>query len=179
MTKELIERLRNDRLGVVQSLGDAAADALEALQDQLTTERMNCVMADESVKRLAARVVELEAENSGNMETCKGIIAGLTAELAAVRAQKPVAYLRFWAAQRVTQDGNVDADEGFEVCRVQDIGADKQPAFPVFSNPIQPVREPLTNAEIERIARAHGTGGWQTLADMQKFARAVGAAIKE
>lgn len=58
-------------------------------------------------------------------------IALLDADLA--RVVEPVAHLRFWAAQRVMQDGTVDADEGLEVCRVQDIGDDKQPAFPVYT----------------------------------------------
>lgn len=30
-----------------------------------------------------------------------------------------------------------------------------------------------TDAELEALARAHGTGGWQTLPDMVRFARAV------
>ena len=42
-------------------------------------------------------------------------------------------------------------------------------------------REPvtLTDAEIEAIARKHGTGGWQTLPDMGKFAHAIISALRE
>jgi hypothetical protein len=47
----------------------------------------------------------------------------------------PIAYLKFWAYQRVTQDGNVDADEGLEVCRRDEVGADGYPAFPVWAHP--------------------------------------------
>lgn len=35
----------------------------------------------------------------------------------------------------------------------------------------------LTDEEIETAARMHGTGGWQTLADMMTFARAIEAAV--
>ena len=110
----------------------------------------------------------------------------LAAELAALRAQEPIAYLRFWAAQRVTQDGNVDADEGFEVCRVQDMGADKQPAFPVFAAPVPPVRVPLTDKEVLRawisvsdpIALGKQLPGENGSA-VREFVRAIEAAIKE
>ena len=37
---------------------------------------------------------------------------------------------------------------------------------------------PLTDAQIERIARAHGTGGWQTVDDMVKFARAIESELR-
>lgn len=33
--------------------------------------------------------------------------------------------------------------------------------------------------EIEKLAREHGTGGWQTLEDMVRFGRAVRAAERE
>lgn len=39
-----------------------AADAIEALQAQVTNEHINCAMADESVRILQARVTELESE---------------------------------------------------------------------------------------------------------------------
>ena len=53
---------------------------------------------------------------------------------------EPVAYLRFWAAQRISPDGGVEADEGFEVCRKNDIGVDGFSAFPVYTSPqsVQP-----------------------------------------
>ena len=35
----------------------------------------------------------------------------------------------------------------------------------------------LNDSEMEMIARAHGTGGWQTLDDMVRFARAIEAAV--
>jgi hypothetical protein len=33
--------------------------------------------------------------------------------------------------------------------------------------------------ELEKLAREHGTGGWQTLADMMRFGRAVQATERE
>lgn len=50
-------------------------------------------------------------------------------------AQKPVAYLKFWTYQQVTQDGNVNADEGLEVCREGEIGMDGVKALPVYIAP--------------------------------------------
>ena len=38
-----------------------------------------------------------------------------------------------------------------------------------------PVR--LTDSEAEAVARIHGTGGWQTMADMMKFSRAIETAV--
>ena len=35
----------------------------------------------------------------------------------------------------------------------------------------------LNDSEMEMIARAHGTGGWLTLDDMVRFARAIEAAV--
>ena len=48
---------------------------------------------------------------------------------------EPIAYLRFWAAQHISQDGGVEADEGYEVCRKNDIGVDGFTAFPVYTGP--------------------------------------------
>lgn len=56
--------------------------------------------------------------------------------LAKLSQQEPVAHLKFWAAQRATQDGNVDAAEGLEVCEAGDIGMDRLPAIPVFARPV-------------------------------------------
>ena len=43
----------------------------------------------------------------------------------------------------------------------------------------QPVTAPvrLTDSEAEAVARIHGTGGWQTLADMMRFSRAIETAV--
>ena len=68
---------------------------------------------------------------------------------APVQAQEPVAYLKFWAEQSWSGNGNHDIDygEGLEVCEAGDIGADKLPAFPVFRAPVQPVAVPEGVAE--------------------------------
>ena len=49
--------------------------------------------------------------------------------------------------------------------------------IPLYATP--PVTAPvrLTDSEAEAVARIHGTGGWQTLADMMKFSRAVETAV--
>jgi hypothetical protein len=59
-------------------------------------------------------------------------------------AQKPIAYLKFWAYQQVTQDGNVNADEGLEVCREGEIGVDGVEAIPVYDTP----QEAKINADL-------------------------------
>ena len=43
----------------------------------------------------------------------------------------------------------------------------------------QPVTAPvrLTDSKAEAVARIHGTGGWQTMADMMKFSRAIETAV--
>ena len=43
----------------------------------------------------------------------------------------------------------------------------------------QPVTAPvrLTDSKAEAVARRHGTGGWQTLADMMRFSRAIETAV--
>lgn len=43
--------------------------------------------------------------------------------------------------------------------------------------PVAPVAA-LTDVRIERIVRAHGTGGWQTVDDMVKFARAIESELR-
>lgn len=42
---------------------------------------------------LQAQVLELEAENAANMETCQGMIRGLASKLAALEGQEPVAWV--------------------------------------------------------------------------------------
>lgn len=63
---------------------------------------------------------------------------------APVKAQEPVAHLKFWAAQSWSGNGNHDIDcgEGLEVCEAGEIGADMLPAFPVYRAPVQPVAVP-------------------------------------
>lgn len=45
-------------------------------------------------------------------------------------------------------------------------------AAPPVAAPVRP-----NDSELEMIARAHGTGGWQTLGDMVTFARAIESAV--
>lgn len=59
-------------------------------------------------------------------------------------AHTPIAYLKFWAYQQVTQDGNVNADEGLEVCREGEIGVDGVEAIPVYDTP----QEAKINADL-------------------------------
>lgn len=65
-------------------------------------------------------------------------------QAAPVQAQEPVAYLKFWAEQSWSGNGNHDIDygEGLEVCEAGEIGADKLPDFPVYRASVQPVAVP-------------------------------------
>jgi hypothetical protein len=58
-----------------------------------------------------------------------------------LKEQEPVAYLKFWAGRMMSPDGGVETDEGLEVCRKGEIGADKLPAFPVYTAPAPDVRD--------------------------------------
>lgn len=63
-------------------------------------------------------------------------VAGPVADAAADKdGQKPIAWLRFWAAQHYAGHGDIECDEGYEVCKEGDKGADGSPAFPVFDRP--------------------------------------------
>ena len=58
-------------------------------------------------------------------------------------------------------------------CHITD---DLPAGMPLYA--AQPVAAPVrpNDSELEMIARAHGTGGWQTLGDMVTFARAIESA---
>jgi hypothetical protein len=49
--------------------------------------------------------------------------------------QELIAYLKMWAYQQLSSDGNVESDEGLEVCRKGEIGADGTEAIPVYTIP--------------------------------------------
>jgi len=79
-------------------------------------------------------------------------------ELAAMREQKPVTYLRFRAAQQWSGIGGHDIEhaEWFETCNAHEIGDDKEPAFPVYASPIaapEPATQPMSDTEILKRAR--------------------------
>ena len=59
-------------------------------------------------------------------------------------------------------------------CHITD---DLPAGMPLYA--AQPVAAPVrpNDSELEMIARAHGTGGWQTLGDMVTFARAIESAV--
>ena len=59
-------------------------------------------------------------------------------------------------------------------CHITD---DLPAGMPLYAAP--PVAAPVrpNDSELEMIARAHGTGGWQTLGDMVTFARAIETAV--
>lgn len=64
------------------------------------------------------------------------------------RVVEPVAHLKFWAYQQVSVGGDVNADEGLEVCRPDEIGIDGQPAFPVYAAPQEAAAPEPVNAEL-------------------------------
>ena len=159
-----VEALQARVAEIEDELGSSAVYTLNELQAKV------CGLAGER-DRLAARVAELEtacdlARTAANFLSAERDI--IAAELAAALAQEPVAYMSSRTGATVTKAQRQ---------RMQNNGEYNKPL--VFAAATPPVREPLTDAEIEAIARAHGTGGWQTLADMQTFARAIEAAIKE
>ena len=139
-------------------------------------ELLTVASAIAAIETLQARVAELEDKylvEKGMRRLAVGERDALAAELAAIKNQEPVAWGMPDAAGNIV-DTLADAE------RVEDVTQwSAQFNVPLFAAPTPPVREPLTDAEIEAIARAHGTVGWQTLADMQTFARAIEAAIKE
>ncbi len=59
-------------------------------------------------------------------------------------------------------------------CHITD---DLPAGMPLYA--ASPVAAPVrpNDSELEMIARAHGTGGWQTLGDMVTFARAIESAV--
>lgn len=85
MTEELI---RPDHGYTKLQLADAL-QLIEALQEQLTTEHLNCAMADAAVAKLAARVAELKKLEAALKDGLAGACIerdALAAELAAARA---------------------------------------------------------------------------------------------
>lgn len=126
---------------------------------------------DDAVEEVAVKTAVLDKEVS-ELYALRKERDALAAELAAARAQEPVSY-------RYKFTHPISGEPVWRDSSLMWNGQCVQEVQPLFAAPVPPVREPLTDAEIETIARAHGTGGWQTLADMQKFARAIEAAIKE
>lgn len=59
-------------------------------------------------------------------------------------------------------------------CHITD---DLPAGVPLYTT--QPIAAPVrpNDSELEMIARAHGTGGWQTLGDIMTFARAIKSAV--
>ncbi|MGL4265167.1 MAG: hypothetical protein ACRCTX_26385 [Afipia sp.] len=95
-------------------------------------------------------------------------VAELEAERAERGREKPVAWL----------DKSTDERPGDTVWLPGDLkGMDTSWLVPLYAAlPItSPVR--LTDEQVETTARNHGTGGWQTLADMTTFARAIETAV--
>jgi hypothetical protein len=97
----LIERIRDAypkfiAFTDIPHMASEAADALEALQAQLTTEHMNCLMLEGSLKTLQARVADLQSQvNSLNVgfNNCQMDRNSALAKLAALNEQKPSAWL--------------------------------------------------------------------------------------
>lgn len=178
---------RDEREEVINALCDAVLgtdryewSSMYSFDDAVEEVAVKTAVLDKEVSELyalQARVAELEADKAAWIRRADKTwhekhftdqIAALTAELAAIKSQEPAAWFEL----------NESLDAWFLAysCNPK---AKTRPLYTAPVPPVPPVREPLTDAEIETIARAHGTGGWQTLADMQKFARAIEAAIKE
>lgn len=48
---------------------------------------------------------------------------------------EPFSYVKFRAAQNISSEGDVDANEWYEFCEQEAVGDDKLPAFPVYVTP--------------------------------------------
>ena len=101
---------------------------------------------DECISELKFRLAEAE-------DTNKALRVRLGSEL-----HEPVTTVE----DRYNADG--------KSCHITD---DLPAGMPLYA--AQPVAAPVrpNDSELEMIARAHGTGGWQTLGDMVTFARAI------
>lgn len=63
-TKALVARLRTDRIGVMQSLGEQAADALEALQSDLAKHRELLVYHLSVIDPLRAELAAMKGDRT-------------------------------------------------------------------------------------------------------------------
>jgi len=135
-----------------------AADAIEALQARV---------ADQSAQltRHTNLIDQLQEER------CK-----LAAELAEIHKQEPVSHrYRFIhpiSGEPVWRDSSPTWN-----------GQCVQEVQPLFAAPVPPVREPLSDAQINEIRLVHGVTssgrGIREVAQVISFARAIEAAIKE
>lgn len=66
---------------------------------------------------------------------------------------KPVAYLRFRAAQNHDGRGGIDHNEWLETCHAHEVGDDKLPAFPVWTYPVSP--EPVVAMSSETAGQSN------------------------
>lgn len=97
---------------------------------------MSLLLTDEELKDAVRKLfITPEAHEmamSTSLDEYRLIVAAVIKKLAGVSVE-PVAHLKFWAAQRVSPDGGVEADEGLEVCRAGDVGVDGVLAEPVYT----------------------------------------------
>jgi len=134
-----------------------------AAQAQIKVERD--ALADEvaALKRL-----ELIDLHQANQE--------LLAELAAARAQEPVSYRYKFTHPISGEPVWRDSSPTWNGQCVQEVQ-------PLFAAPVPPVREPLSDAQINEIRLVHGVTssgrGIREVAQVISFARAIEAAIKE
>lgn len=73
---------------------------------------------------------------------------------------EPFGYVKFRAAQNISPEGDVDANEWYEFCEQEEMGDDKLPAFPLYATP------PATTGG----ANATPTGASTVLTDERKRA---------
>jgi hypothetical protein len=103
-----------------------------------------------------ANLAAIVRVQNGNLHADTNEILAQAEKCLAVQAEQaqaePVAYLKFWAAQRYMGDGNIDHDEGLEVCRKDDIGIDGVAAFPVYAAPVSALPAQAEQVEAVRAA---------------------------
>ena len=136
-----------------------------------------------AVKYYAMRVAELESRlEISPLHNVDGIMARdatiklqdeRIAELEAERAEREKQEPVLWTSKKA-----IDAVKKFGAGCIY-LTSKPEDGNDASLYTTQPVTAPvrLTDSEAEAVARIHGTGGWQTLADMMRFSRAIETAV--
>lgn len=155
-------------------------DYNELIESLRSMEPMVCSTAADAIEALQSRVAELESRlEISPLHNVDGIMARdatiklqdeRIAELEAEREkQEPV----LWTSKKA-----IDAVKKFGAGCVY-LTSKPEDGNDASLYTTQPVTAPvrLTDSEAEAVARIHGAGGWQTLADMMRFSRAIETAV--
>ena len=158
-------------------------DYNELIESLRSMEPMVCSTAADAIEALQSRVAELESRlEISPLHNVDGIMARdatiklqdeRIAELEAERAEREKQEPVLWTSKKA-----IDAVKKFGAgCIYLPSKPDDDHDASLYTT--QPVTAPvrLTDSEAEAVARIHGAGGWQTLADMMRFSRAIETAV--